>query len=50
MIGDSAVGKSTLLTRYIKGDEPLPKHVPPTIGVEFKSKNMKMDDGSTVKA
>ena len=48
ILGDSGVGKSTLLHRYTKGE--LPRNKPPTIGIEFVSQNMKVGDGSTVKA
>ena len=48
LIGDVAVGKTCLLSRYLKNQ--LPKKAGPTIGVEFATKNVTMKDGSTVKA
>ena len=48
LIGDVSVGKTCLLSRYLKNQ--LPKSAGPTIGVEFATKNVIMKDGSTVKA
>lgn len=48
LIGDVSVGKTCLLSRYLK--DQLPKQVAPTIGVEFATRNVTMKDGSTVKA
>ena len=48
LIGDVSVGKTCLLSRYLKNT--LPKTQGPTIGVEFATKNVSMKDGSTVKA
>lgn len=48
LIGDVNVGKTCLLSRYLKNT--LPKAITPTIGVEFATKNVTMKDGSTVKA
>ena len=48
LIGDVSVGKTCLLSRYLKNQ--LPKTVGPTIGVEFATKNVSMKDGATVKA
>lgn len=42
IIGDSAVGKTNLLMRYTC-DEYKMSHIP-TIGVDFKSKIIKVDD------
>jgi GTPase SAR1 family protein len=38
LIGDAGVGKTNLLSRYIKGT--LPKAPAPTIGVEFATKTV----------
>ena len=48
LIGDVYVGKTCLLSRYVKNQ--LPRKVEPTIGVEFATKNVIMKDGATVKA
>ena len=48
LIGDVWVGKTCLLSRYLKNT--LPKKVGNTIGVEFATKNVTMKDGATVKA
>ena len=48
LIGDVSVGKTCLLSRYLKNS--LPKTGGPTIGVEFATKNVTMKDGATVKA
>ena len=48
MVGDSGVGKTNILLRYMEGEyNPNSKT---TLGVEFSSKYLKMDDGSTVRA
>lgn len=48
LVGDVAVGKTCLLSRYLKNQ--LPKVLNTTIGVEFATKNVTMKDGATVKA
>lgn len=48
LIGDVDVGKTCLLSRYLRNQ--LPKTSGPTIGVEFATKNATMKDGATVKA
>jgi small GTP-binding protein len=48
MVGDTSVGKTNLLSRYIYGK--LPRYEHPTIGVEFTSKPVNLRDGKTVKA
>ena len=48
LIGDVSVGKTCLLSRFLK--DSLPKSTSPTIGVEFATKNVTMKDGATVKA
>lgn len=42
MIGDSGVGKSNLLLRYTK--DQFKKHSESTIGVEFATRSIKVDD------
>jgi GTPase SAR1 family protein len=41
VIGDQAVGKSNLLTRFTRNEFVL--NLGPTIGVEFASKNVNLD-------
>ena len=48
LVGDISVGKTCLLTRYVK--DSVSKHPSPTIGVEFATTNVTMRDGATVKA
>jgi Rab family protein len=48
LIGDAGVGKTNLLSRYIKGC--LPKNKSPTIGVEFATKPVPLKSGGSVKA
>ena len=48
LIGDLDVGKTCLLSRYLKNQLPL--DIRSTIGVEFATKNVLMKDGATVKA
>ena len=48
LVGDTGVGKTHLLSRYIKGS--LPKNKVPTIGVEFATKPVPLKTGGTVKA
>ena len=48
LIGDAGVGKTHILSRYIKGT--LPKNKFPTIGVEFATKIIPIKEGKTVKA
>ncbi|KAK9146093.1 hypothetical protein Sjap_005996 [Stephania japonica] len=48
VIGDSAVGKSNLLSRYARGEfNPQSKA---TIGVEFQTQRVEIDNGREVKA
>ncbi|KAK9082711.1 hypothetical protein Scep_029182 [Stephania cephalantha] len=48
VIGDSAVGKSNLLSRYARGEfNPQSKA---TIGVEFQTQSVEVDNGREVKA
>lgn len=42
LIGDSGVGKSNLLLRYTK--DQFKKHSESTIGVEFATRSIKVDD------
>jgi Rab family protein len=48
LVGDAGVGKTNLLSRYIKGS--LPKASQPTIGVEFATRTVPLASGGTVKA
>ena len=47
LLGDTNVGKTHLLSRYIKGQ--LPKSKGPTIGVEFATKPVPLKTGGTVR-
>ncbi|XP_057964732.1 ras-related protein RABA5c-like [Malania oleifera] len=48
IIGDSAVGKSNLLSRYARNEFDL--HSKATIGVEFQTQCVRVEDGKEVKA
>lgn len=48
LVGEAAVGKTHLLSRYIKGT--LPKNPSSTIGVEFATRTVTLQTGGTVKA
>ena len=48
LVGEAAVGKTHLLSRYVTGT--LPKRSVSTIGVEFASKTIPLQSGGTVKA
>jgi GTPase SAR1 family protein len=48
LVGDAGVGKTHIVSRYIKG--VLPKHHYPTIGVEFATRNVPLKTGGIVKA
>ena len=48
LVGDATVGKTHLLSRYIKGS--LPKAPTATIGVEFATRTVPLAVGGTVKA
>lgn len=48
LVGDATVGKTHLLSKYIKGT--LPKAPTATIGVEFATRTVKLAHGGTVKA
>ena len=48
LVGDAGVGKTHLLSRYIKGY--LPANKLPTVGVEFATKTISLRSGGTVKA
>ena len=48
MVGDSGVGKTNILLRYMNNDyDPTSKT---TLGVEFSSKYLTMDDGAKIRA
>ena len=48
IIGEAGVGKTHLLSKYIKGT--LPKNPTSTIGVEFATRTVQLPSGGTVKA
>lgn len=48
LVGDAGVGKTHILSRYIKGS--LPKNPTATIGVEFATRTVPLQSGGTVKA
>mmetsp|Transcript_15127 Transcript_15127/g.40824 ORF Transcript_15127/g.40824 Transcript_15127/m.40824 type:complete len:220 (+) Transcript_15127:132-791(+) len=48
LVGDATVGKTHLLSRYVKGT--LPKAPTATIGVEFATRTIPLAEGGTVKA
>ena len=48
LIGDSGVGKTCIVSRYVKGVFPKGKNA--TIGVEFAAKNLRLKSGTRVKA
>lgn len=47
IIGESCVGKSSLLTQYVEEEFSL-NHTT-TIGVEYKQKSLKMEDGNSIR-
>ena len=47
ILGDSTVGKTCFLTRY--ADNTFQENQMATLGVDYKLKNVKMEDGNTVK-
>lgn len=47
-MGDTGVGKTHLLNKYVKG--VLPRNPVPTIGVEFATKTVTLKNGERVKA
>jgi GTPase SAR1 family protein len=48
-IGDSTVGKSSLLLRFCNNDNgKMDVHMMPTIGIDYKTKNLEID-GKSVK-
>lgn len=55
LLGDAAVGKTSLLRRYVAGapgapqPEPEPEAEPPTVGVEFYSRALQLPAGPRVK-
>ncbi|CAG9332072.1 unnamed protein product [Blepharisma stoltei] len=48
LVGEAGVGKTHLLSRYIKGT--LPKNPTSTIGVEFATRTVPLESGGIVKA
>eukprot|EP00444_Apocalathium_aciculiferum_P065124 CAMPEP_0183549896 /NCGR_PEP_ID=MMETSP0371-20130417/63851_1 /TAXON_ID=268820 /ORGANISM="Peridinium aciculiferum, Strain PAER-2" /LENGTH=206 /DNA_ID=CAMNT_0025753833 /DNA_START=76 /DNA_END=696 /DNA_ORIENTATION=- len=47
LVGDASVGKTNLLSRYMKG--VLPRNAAATVGVEFATRTVKLDPGGNVK-
>ena len=47
LVGDAGVGKTHLMTRYVKGQ--LPKNSVPTIGIEFAAKTVSLKNGQKIK-
>ena len=47
ILGDGSVGKTSFLTRY--ADNSFQESVLSTVGVDYKLKNVQLDDGRTVK-
>ena len=47
IIGESYVGKSSLLTQYV--DEEFSMNHTTTIGVEYKQKILKLEDGNSIR-
>jgi Ras-related protein Rab-11A len=48
LVGDSGVGKSNILNRYIKNEFVIDEKS--TIGVEFATKIIQLEDGKKIKA
>lgn len=48
LVGDTGVGKTHLLNKYVKG--VLPRNPVPTIGVELATKTVSLKNGERVKA
>lgn len=48
LVGDASVGKTHLLSRYVRNS--LPKSPTGTIGIEFATHLVKLQDGASVKA
>ena len=48
MVGDAGVGKTHLVHRYVKNT--LPENSVPTIGVEFATKTVNLENEQRVKA
>ncbi|CAG9323064.1 unnamed protein product [Blepharisma stoltei] len=48
LVGDTAVGKTNLVSRYLKNTQP--KNSNPTIGVEFSTRAFTLKSGITIKA
>lgn len=49
ILGDSTVGKSCLLHRFIEGRFPGPPHCEPTVGMDFFSRLVEIEAGTRVK-
>lgn len=42
LIGDCRVGKTSFLKRLVQEDKPFARDTPPTIGVEYATKNIRI--------
>ena len=42
LIGDCRVGKTSFLKRLVQEDKPFQRDTPPTIGVEYATKNIRI--------
>lgn len=50
LAGDAFVGKTNLVSRFVKTNNENMKNIAPTVGVEFSSKMVKLADGKRIKA
>lgn len=48
IVGEAAVGKTNIITKYISGKTP--KHVTSTIGAEYATKIIQLENGGIIKA
>jgi hypothetical protein len=50
LAGDAYVGKTNLVYRFVKSGTDQTKNIAPTVGVEFSSKMVRLQDGRRIKA
>lgn len=50
LAGDAYVGKTNLVYRFVKTGSENSKNIAPTVGVEFSSKMVRLQDGRRIKA
>jgi GTPase SAR1 family protein len=50
LAGDAFVGKTNLVYKFIKNGNENTKNIAPTVGVEFSSKMVRLNDGKRIKA